>query len=74
MTRYLGFDNYGDEYKVMGLAPYGEPKYLNKLRNLIFVDNGKFKLNLEYFSFHKSNEYKIINNQISTGQIFLISC
>ena len=34
MTQYLGFMNYGDEYKVMGLAPYGEPKYVHQLKNV----------------------------------------
>ncbi|NNC85519.1 MAG: carbamoyltransferase, partial [Bacteroidia bacterium] len=49
-TQYLGFPHYGDEYKVMGLAPYGEPKYVDKLRDvIIFKDNGLFELNLKYF-------------------------
>ena len=34
VTQYLGFPNYGDEYKVMGLAPYGKPKYLKALSNV----------------------------------------
>lgn len=49
-TQYLGFPNYGDEYKVMGLAPYGEAKYVEQLRDvLIFKDNGLFELNTKYF-------------------------
>jgi carbamoyltransferase len=50
LTQYLGFPNYGDEYKVMGLAPYGEPRYVDALSNLVetFAD-GSFKLNLSYF-------------------------
>ncbi|MBT8196494.1 MAG: carbamoyltransferase, partial [Bacteroidia bacterium] len=49
-TQYLGFPHYGDEYKVMGLAPYGEPKYVDKLRDVIILkDNGLFELNLKYF-------------------------
>ncbi len=49
-TQYLGFPKYGDEYKVMGLAPYGEPKYVEQLRDvLIFKDNGLFELNPKYF-------------------------
>ena len=35
LTQYLGFNNYGDEYKVMGLAPYGKPVYLSKMRSKI---------------------------------------
>ncbi len=50
-TQWLGFPHYGDEYKVMGLAPYGKPKYVDKLRDvLIFKDNGLFELNLTYFN------------------------
>jgi carbamoyltransferase len=54
ITQYLGFPNYGDEYKVMGLAPYGEPKYLSKLRNLVSLEtNGGYKLDTKYFRHHK---------------------
>ncbi|MFY7840594.1 MAG: carbamoyltransferase [Lacibacter sp.] len=50
MTQWLGFPHYGDEYKVMGLAPYGEPKYTDRLRDLVkFTANGLFELNLAYF-------------------------
>jgi carbamoyltransferase len=53
-TQYLGFPNYGDEYKVMGLAPYGKPKYVEQLRDvLIFKDNGLFELNTKYFKHAK---------------------
>jgi len=53
-TQYLGFPHYGDEYKVMGLAPYGEAKYVEQLRNVIlFKDNGLFELNLDYFNHPK---------------------
>ena len=49
-TQLLGFPHYGDEYKVMGLAPYGEPKYVDKLRDVIqFADNGLFNWNEKYF-------------------------
>lgn len=54
MTQYLGFPKYGDEYKVMGLAAYGEPLYLNELRDLVKLDTtGAFRLNLKYFLHHK---------------------
>ena len=53
-TQYLGFPKYGDEYKVMGLAPYGKPLYVEKLKDVIeFTDDGLFKLNLKYFKHHK---------------------
>ncbi len=54
-TQYLGFPHYGDEYKIMGLAPYGEPKYVEQLKDvLIFKDNGLFELNLDYFNHPKA--------------------
>jgi carbamoyltransferase len=54
MTQHLGFPNYGDEYKVMGLAPYGEPAYLDRLRDVVRLrPDGSFRLNLEYFGFHR---------------------
>ena len=54
-TQLLGFPHYGDEYKVMGLAPYGEPKYVDKLKDvLIFEKDGLFKLDLKYFRSAKS--------------------
>lgn len=49
-TQLLGFPHYGDEYKVMGMAPYGEPKYVDKLKDVIHLtDDGLFRLNLKYF-------------------------
>ncbi|HSH68020.1 MAG TPA: carbamoyltransferase C-terminal domain-containing protein, partial [Bacteroidia bacterium] len=53
-TQYLGFPKYGDEYKIMGLAPYGKPIYVDKLKDVIeFTNDGLFKLNLKYFKHHK---------------------
>jgi carbamoyltransferase len=55
MTQFLGFPHYGDEYKVMGLAPYGEPKYIDRLRKLVVLkNNGLFELDLSYFNATKS--------------------
>ena len=48
-SQYLGFPKYGDEGKVMGLAPYGRPRYLAQFRDIIRTENGGFKLNLSYF-------------------------
>jgi carbamoyltransferase len=54
-TQLLGFPHYGDEYKVMGLAPYGRPEYVDQLRDvLVFQPNGLFRLNLKYFRSGKS--------------------
>ncbi len=52
ITQFLGFPNYGDEYKVMGLSSYGEPKYLDLMRDIVILkENGLFELNLKYFSY-----------------------
>lgn len=53
-TYFTGFRVNSGEYKLMGLAPYGKPIYVNKIYdNLIDVKkDGSFKLNLEYFNFH----------------------
>ena len=49
-TQLLGFPHYGDEYKVMGMAPYGQPKYLNLLHDVVkLTDDGLFTLDLDYF-------------------------
>lgn len=50
VTQYLGFPNYGDEFKVMGLAPYGAPEFTSELRNLITLKpDGKFELTRKFF-------------------------
>lgn len=49
-TQLLGFPHYGDEYKVMGMAPYGKPVYVDKVSKLISLkDDGLFRLDLDYF-------------------------
>ncbi len=49
-TQLLGFPHYGDEYKVMGLAPYGEAKYVDKIAKVVHLtSDGLFKLDLSYF-------------------------
>ncbi|MGB7465256.1 MAG: carbamoyltransferase C-terminal domain-containing protein, partial [Candidatus Acidiferrum sp.] len=58
VTQYLGFLKFGDEYKVMGLAAYGEPSHLDALRDVLrFSSNGNefgFQLGLEYFTHHRT--------------------
>ena len=50
VTQFLGFPKYGDEFKVMGLAPYGEPRYVRELTNLVHLaGDGGFALDLSYF-------------------------
>jgi carbamoyltransferase len=50
ITQYLGFPHYGDEYKVMGLAPYGRPTHLEQMRRIVRLqDDGTYRLDLRYF-------------------------
>jgi carbamoyltransferase len=52
-SQYLGFPKYGDEGKVMGLAPYGKPRFLEEFRNIIRTADGPgFSLDLDYFLHH----------------------
>ena len=51
-TQFLGFPNYGDEYKMMGLGAYGEPRFASKIREVVRHENGEFRLNLDYFIHH----------------------
>jgi carbamoyltransferase len=56
ITQFIGFPYYGDEYKVMGLAPYGQPTYLDQMREIVRVKaDGTFELNLRYFRHHNEN-------------------
>lgn len=52
-TQFLGFPHYGDEGKVMGLAPYGKPRFMNEFRDIIRTEErSQFRLNLDYFRHH----------------------
>ena len=62
MTQHLGFNNYGDEYKVMGLSAYGKPKYFEDLKNLIKTKDDVFELNLKFFS-HQYNFSKYVSTE-----------
>jgi carbamoyltransferase len=47
LTQYLGFPYYGDEYKVMGLAPYGEPRFMDEMQRIVLLRaDGSFRLNV----------------------------
>ncbi len=55
-TAFLGFEVNEGEYKVMGMAPYGTPRYVDKVHKLIHLDaDGSFWLNMDYFCFHHSS-------------------
>ena len=52
-TQFIGFPHYGDEGKVMGLAPYGRPRFMKEFRDIIRTEErGQFRLNLDYFRHH----------------------
>jgi carbamoyltransferase len=55
VSQYLGFRKFGDEYKVMGLAAYGEPAYLDEFRRIVRTNGGTgFRLGLDYFQHHRT--------------------
>jgi carbamoyltransferase len=72
VTQFLGFPYYGDEYKVMGLAPYGEARYMEKLRQVVRLKpGGKFELNLDCFQHHTGiSNYQWQNEAPACGQLF----
>jgi carbamoyltransferase len=72
LTHYLGFPYYGDEYKVMGLAPYGKPAYLGEMGKIVrLMPDGKFQLNLNYFQHHTEEmPYQWENTAPQAGDLF----
>lgn len=63
ITAYLGFQVNDAEWKVMGLAPYGEPKYVDRFREIVDIKNdGSFRLNLRYFA-HTYSTKRMFNRR-----------
>jgi carbamoyltransferase len=57
ITAFLGFAVNSDEYKVMGLASYGRPRYVQQMERLLHVRaDGSFELDLDYFCFHTDDD------------------
>ena len=56
ICEFIGYKKYGDEGKVMGLAPYGKDKYCEEVRKIIGLKNGAFQLDLKYFKPLGSNQ------------------
>jgi hypothetical protein len=73
-TQFLGFCNFGDEYKIMGLSSYGKVADLDldKMKKIIKIEkNGKFSLNLNYFNHHKDRiSYSWDNCSPKTNLLF----
>jgi len=56
-TAFLGFEVNEGEYKVMGMSPYGEPRFVDKIHKLVKVqEDGSFWMDMDYFSYHYSAE------------------
>ena len=72
LTQHLGFPHYGDEYKVMGLAPYGTPKFLPEMRRIVrIMPDGTFALDLKYFRHARERiDYAWSDGQPSVGTLF----
>lgn len=72
LTQYLGFPNYGDEYKVMGLAPYGQPTFLPQMRQIVrLVAGGGFELDLAYFRHAREKvDYEWDGGSPSVGRLY----
>jgi carbamoyltransferase len=71
-SQYLGFPKYGDEGKVMGLAPYGKPRFTEQFRDIVQSErDGRFKLNLDYFLHHSEGvEMSWDEGSPTIGRIF----
>ena len=72
LTQYLGFPYYGDEYKVMGLAPYGEPRFVPEMRRIIKLQNdGTYRLDTTFFRHHKEKiSYEWSGGSPHVGTLF----
>jgi carbamoyltransferase len=72
LTQHLGFPRYGDEYKVMGLAPYGAPGFMAEMRQIVGLEpDGGFTLDLRYFRHHKENvAYEWLDSEPTVGLLY----
>jgi len=72
LTQYLGFPHYGDEYKVMGLAPYGRPSLLEAMRKIVrLLPDGGFELDLRFFRHHLEDvPYQWTDGSPEFGDLF----
>lgn len=71
-TQFLGFGNYGDEYKIMGLSAYGEPEYLDKMRKVVKLKaDGLFEIDTSFF-LHDKDGVEMVwkNGQPNLGKIY----
>jgi len=74
LTQFIGFPNYGDEYKVMGLSAFGQPIYVEQLRRVVKIkENGLFELNTDYFLHDKEGvEMTWLNEGPKIGKLYSV--
>lgn len=72
LTQFLGFPHYGDEYKVMGLAPYGRPAFIEAMRQIVRLQpDGSYKLDLRFFRHHRDRvSYQWNDGAPQVGDLF----
>jgi carbamoyltransferase len=72
LTQYLGFPHYGDEYKIMGLAPYGRPTFMDAMRQIVRLrPDGLYTLNLCFFRHHRERvSYQWNDGAPQVGDLF----
>jgi len=73
LCQFIGFDDFGEEYKVMGLAPYGEDRYAEFMRELVeLVPGGWYRLGKGFFGMHEGGESGAVdeNRRIIMGRLY----
>ena len=73
LCQFIGFDEYGEEYKVMGLAPYGEDRFADLMRELVQLDDRRwYRLAAKYFGMHEGGESGAVDaqNHIIMGRLY----
>ena len=70
-TQFLGFPKYGDEYKMMGLSAYGDPRFADQVRKVVRTEKDQCRLNLDYFTHHsKGVEMTWNDGEPALGSVF----
>jgi len=70
-TQFLGFPKYGDEYKMMGLSAYGEPRFAEQVRGVVRTEGDQCRLNLDYFTHHSEGvEMTWYGGEPALGAVF----
>ncbi|MGB8061706.1 MAG: carbamoyltransferase C-terminal domain-containing protein [Candidatus Sulfotelmatobacter sp.] len=70
-TQFLGFPKYGDEYKMMGLSAYGEPRFAEEVRQVVRTQDDQCRLDLDYFTHHsKGVEMTWYGGEPALGPVF----